>query len=704
MNYLVKYWKNWGFHFLLFGIFSLTGSYVTAGLVLRFDPSIRAQNIKNIKRTDNSLIVTYREGKKEIKIPSYLINDVLLWAIEDTSNLIVISVDAVFAGGAPTYVSPSVPYSLHGALVGYDVSAHSIAVNGGSTDTSPLVSRFGKSAMPYERRMDLLDPSNNSFEAKWYRRLTVKYINPPGAVGSLTIIARASKKGFPVYLQVESQLNLNTSVWYRDSEVPSLWDWWAMSLPYQPLKHDMESRWESYRKAYPRMEEISSIVEAYAIIGALKRDKPHLLKNIDHRESNFFSPFSFSNRYSRSDSQNLLILDKQIDKPQAILRMSWRSWSKRSIGQEVETSAEAHLALCLMKAGDVGSEEEEVWIQGIEKISHKNSYLKAKWLLYQALTSTDKDLFDKYSSQFLDLVKSDMRYYRLRVDGYRLLRSSGWISDQFKAKWKKEGNDLISDFVTQVREIQNQPSPYLTDIWFWDNLSQHVFSTNLEQIFHKTSPEDYPDRFEFIEMIAYLHYKTGSADLVGDEVNYRHAHYRFLGYLSKNFYRHDNNLNTRINSYRDILWYQLNSKHWSETTRDWAPDLIQQAQNQARIRKAIANDTILTGTLLSGKELFTKKPFKWQDILMNLEAGIPAGIKTDEQFLLLQLDPRLLAKLYQYHKNGLELIQLKVQGTLCDDGKSLLPYRIAYLTNHTWKILDLPFSGTTAIESIAGDP
>ena len=104
--------------------------------------------------------------------------------------------------------------------------------------------------------------------------MTTKYINTPSAVGEFTVKAVSSNQGFPISLEVESFVTLRPSDWLRAINVVSQQDAWIFSLPYQPLKEDIESRWEEYRITFEAMNELSSIVEAYSILHTYYHQKP----------------------------------------------------------------------------------------------------------------------------------------------------------------------------------------------------------------------------------------------------------------------------------------------------------------------------------------------------------------------------------------------------------------------------------------------
>src|SRR5206468_1954920 len=59
--------------------------------------------------------------------------------------------------------------------------------------------------------------------------------------------------------------------WYRPTVVPSEWDRTAATLPYDPLLRDIRDNWPEYRRAFRPMNELSGVVEAFALLRAVNR-------------------------------------------------------------------------------------------------------------------------------------------------------------------------------------------------------------------------------------------------------------------------------------------------------------------------------------------------------------------------------------------------------------------------------------------------
>lgn len=569
---------KWGFRILVlttlvFFFLVFTSIRAEAGLIIDVDLKINGRRVHGLEIQGNNLVVIYSSSRKIIELPENALELVTLWASQNTKGPFIFSIDAALVTGGNDYFPGSVDRRLGYALLGYDSYAHTIAIGGLPTNTDvihPLVVKTGDdSALPHLQHLTLLDSTNLTAKALWYKHMTARHILPPNPVGELTILAMANKRGFPVRLQIKSHRWLTPSKWYRGTDVPSAWDRWAFGLPFQLLKGDMEERWQVYRDTFKPLDELSSIVEAYAILDAVERQNGELWNR-------FIKKLPVNNK-GQLIVGSIIRSSEPFSWPVYMKTKPWIKLSIQSVGEKVETSAEANLALSLILEGVVNQNTTTQWLVGIRNMAMQNPRIRAKFLLAMALTfSYEPETAIPYVEQFFEVTRISMDFFRLRVQGFQLLReteiSNGVAStysdkpysngpSSFSSFFDKERTAILEDFKLEASEHCTNNDLKKSDFVIWEDLSQNIFSVNLLRL----AEEEYGEFLEpeFSNLVACILYNRGVSFQVGLELAYRHANFRFLKYLADRR-RQDSELLQKIHTYRSRLADLMGLEGWEE--------------------------------------------------------------------------------------------------------------------------------------------
>jgi hypothetical protein len=497
-----------------------------AGLIFEID-GIAAHHIEAAEVGDDHVTVTSRGQPYTVQLPASVGSSLVVWAQRDTGGPLVFSVDgSLVSTDGDNYWPPSVPFELARLVFSYDNYAHEIAC--GATlrrgpELHPLVQLAGEAKLPYRMHKTLLDPATRTPQAYSYRQLTERYIAPPGCVGELSLYAVTGNHGVPVGVQPRSWIHMLTEQWYRGTDVPSEWDKWAARLPYQPLKNDMERRWSTYRSAFRPLDSLSSIVEAMALLRAVKRDAPSVWLAIQHTAPKASTPI-----YDAVGP-----LDHH-----GLERESWHQLTHAWLEGQIETPAQANLALALAVSSDpdLGAAE------GVEAVAARDQLTGAKLQLARLLFNTDPQGVADDSQRLFDSLSQIPGGFRLRAFAVaelktlaRSLRADSDDADE-DVVHALDAEDLIlrdqedalkSDFLGRAEAACASSSG---DLVTWENLSRDVYSVGLLRRFM-----DYrgwlPPRVA--AAVACIHFRRGMAVQQGRQLAYRHAHYRFLKYLAK---------------------------------------------------------------------------------------------------------------------------------------------------------------------------
>lgn len=684
--------------------FLLIFSPARAGLIIEISERIDVSSIKSLRLDGNNLLISYGNNRQQIIVlPRGGMDNLLLWVKQPCSGPFVISVDGALVSGAKTYTSPCLPPELADAMIGYDVYAHSFAQGEIPRDTllHPLILKTGNiSGMPHAQFAWLMDSKNQSPNALWYRNLMARFPSRPGVIGEFTIRAEPSGSGFPVKIGVISHRWFRPNLWYREVTAASEFDNTALDLPYAPLKKDIETDFAAYRKNFKPFDELASFVEAYALLKKIIQTKPELWNQLlqakcPNGNRDCIQPGSIKRQNGPTNSWDY-------DWYSAI---SWEKWSTGTIGEVVETSQEADLALCHLwnsggYLGDADDIDYNTWKEGIEIIAEKDAGIQAKYLLYQFKKKTGSNSGRKnLARQFFDRTHSHPEPLRLRIVGCQKmeeLESSEWLTDLVNEEQEK----IVADFVAAVDALKKQQAESNDDFVGWEELSQTVYSTGLLSFLENRLGEE-AFAAGFGSALAYVHYRRGLAFQRGEELAYQHAHFRYLGYLRDKLDEDgDAKLRQTILDYQKRLAERMGIQGWNNADFEDAfglasgyDDYYDDGEKDPIPSNDLTTEPWRNGPFVEGELASAESLFTGNRTNTTLPSdGSPAGIHSaDGGFNLLLMDSRLLANAKIKGRTSVRAWGITYPGI-----KALTPFRLETKDkNGDWQALDIPHSGTS---------
>lgn len=703
-----KYRKTrWNVQWLSIVIYFFCFSSVKAGLIIEISDNIDVSSVKSVHVDGNNLVVTYGVNvKKVIMLPRGGMDNLLLWVKQNCSEPFVISVDGSLISEAPTYTPPCLPPALANIMIDYDIYAHSFAQGDVPRDSMllhPLILKTGNmSLMPHAQYVWLMDARNQSPDALWYRNLTSRYPTKPGVIGEFTIKAVPAAGGFPVGIAVVSHRWFRPNLWYREVTAPSEFDNLTFDLPYAHLKKDLETRFDEYRKNYKPFDELASIVEAYALLKKITQTKPELWNQLIRKKCPNGKDNCISAGDIRSQSGPASSWDDSWE-----TTIPWSEWSTGSIGETVETSQEADLALChLWKSGgyfgdvDLDYTRTVSWEEGVEYIAENDSDIKAKYLLYQFKNETEsEEAREDLAKRFFALTRKNKELLRLRIVGCRKML------DMEKAEWlieliAEERDKIVRDLIATVETLKKQQEKVNDDFLHWEDLSQSIFSTGLFQFLHqKLNDEDFRRNYyypKFIRALAYLYYQRGTVFQRGEELTYQHAYFRYLGYLL-NDTEDDENLAKTIHDYQAQLAKHMGITGWNpgdfSGTFEYNPfsgddSTADYTSENSPTEDPWRNSPVVEGELMGADALFSGSA---KNTTLPRD-GSPVGIRApDGTFTMLLLDSRIFSA-----KAPKGTKKVRAYGIVYPDTNAMTPLRVEIKDKSgDWTPLDIPRSGTS---------
>ncbi len=524
-----RLWTVWVVTSLVTGI--LFAGRVQAGLIILVDPSITIDKVRDLTIDKGNLVVELATGaKKVILLPPGALENIAKWAADPVSGPMILSMDGSFVSSGKNYTPSGVTRELGEAMLYYDVFAHELALGflPEKQQTHPLVVRRGATHLPEAQYKSLINKTNKSETALWYQRLTEHYEYPVVfPIGEFTLRAMKSDDDYPIRLEVESWLTFYPQLWYRAIFVPSAWDNMAAMLPYRPLQGDMEEHWEEYRKAFPPMDELSAVVETYALLKAVHRGDDKLWKAFRER----LLPNGEAIETPEVQYTETRLRDSGWRSEKDAL-VGWVTLCRDSIQDQIETTQQANIALSLMGTFDWAKLEPQVaetWRNGIAKLAKTNPHLEAKLILAGCVrTDPAGDEMANSVEHFQKAAQQGPELFRLRVQGlHRLDALAPKMGDRAKAVLQAERRAVLSDYHKQVTDALSRADQ---DLNVWENLIQDVYSTNLIDDAKRTLSEQ--EFLEFMRDLASVHYHRAMAPQVGREITLIHAHFRFLRYIT----------------------------------------------------------------------------------------------------------------------------------------------------------------------------
>lgn len=515
-----------------------------AGLIFELD-GVDAHHITAARLSTNQMIVTACDRSYTIEFPAGAGAALMAWAEHDTGGPLVLSIDgSLVPSDGNDYAPPGMPRALAQLLFSYDAYAHEVACGatpGEHPERHPLVQIAGEAKLPGHMHATLLDADTRTPEAYAYRQLTERYIQPPVCIGELSLYARSDRNA-PVHVEPRSWIHMLTAQWYRSTDVASESDKWVARLPYQPLKADLEHRWRAYRDAFPPLDALSSIVEAMALLRAIKHDVPAAWADLARRAP----------RQMVTLDSTVTSLDYPSFDPDA-----WRRQSRAWLDTRIETPTQANLALSLAVARDPSVSHRK--IVELDDVAARDPLTSAKLQLARLLYASDPDNFVEASRALFDALSQIPHAFRLRELAITQLASRAQelrdddrdnVLEAEDTLLDKQTAAIKADFLAHAEAACVQKSP---DVSTWEDLSQDVYSEGLLQRFLGRDGQLEP---RAAAAVACIHLNRGMAPQLGRQFAFRHGHYRFLKYLAA--YTRDAKTRALILGYRRTLAAAMN--------------------------------------------------------------------------------------------------------------------------------------------------
>ena len=286
--------------------------------------------------------------------------------------------------------------------------------------------------------------------------------------------------------------------------------------------------------------------------------------------------------------------------------------SAESIGDKIETSAQANMALTLIYEDWVEpalqrglypsdrfrqrlSDEDRVepvlhlaWLRDVQVLARDSPLLQARLALLEALRSDPKDGASFQAKRFFDLTRALPDGFRLRAQGLHRLSTYSLAKGQelreiASKRWKslqswvveasvrhRELQDLLSaeranildEFRRRVVNAAARDEGGEPDFATWEGLEQDIYSVNL-LILAKEDAKGGPIAREILKQVAEVHYRRGMAPQKGMTLDFCHAHFRFLHYLTL-LRPDDQEFRKTVRGYRAQLAAEMGLHNWEE--------------------------------------------------------------------------------------------------------------------------------------------
>ncbi len=679
-----------------------------AGLILEIDSRIDLAGVKKLVAQDDDLAVETRRGTATIALPRNALPLIAQWATQYAGGPLVYSVElAGVSSLSNTYFSPNTPPGLVDAMFAYDVyhSVFSCGVLPEPEELHPLVGQHSDHrAFPPARRVSLLDPENGSPQAIWYRRLAQRYAHEPTCyAGQLTLSVRPSESGLPVRLDVKSHRYVVVQSWNRRIESLSEADRTAAELPYEPLKQHVESRWEDYRGAFPPFEEVSAIAEALAILYHAYTGHTALWEGF---VETLFDRRSYLKPQTVSASRSPMLRYEPTAESRTGIDpgRAWTEIGRQTLSKGLRSTAHAELAMAWYAENRLDGAEPIV-LQIEEWVEEHVAQLPT-WYLAQAVGSTDLDdaLVDLFEGFFEVIREQD--FVRGRLDGLRLFEELvaqvgfSWddtaqnevpVAERLWGRIAEEREWALRDFSQQAEAFCRATEYDGTDLdlTLWERLTRDVYLTQLMDL---ASSEGELDP-EIARLVACIHHRRALAPHVGRDVFYRHAHFRFLGYLAERR-PDDHELAELVHGYQADIAERLGMGAWKEDAR-LAYYEPRSNSREGESTTIAFNDPVheLHGLLIPTACLATPGDRPCTVV----GRGDPMAVVSPKgNVTVLLLDSRIPA--LRCAGSSRAGTPVRIRGLALDQGRSFVPYQMETRCSETWNAIEVPHSGMTRSE------
>ena len=622
-------------------------------------------------------------GKHRIRLPANALPLIALWARRHSGGPLVFSgeIEAVSSSN-DRYWPPSTPVGLVDAIFGYDQDHASLVCGASHEDRvllHPLVAKSptrDDSLLPYRQHQALLNtPSRESY---LYRQLASRYLQPPSCEGGqITLRATAAPGLLPLRLEIESHPYVQTTSWYRKLDVLTEIDSWTASLPYRELKTDIEQRWTVYREAYAGFEELSSIVEALALLHSVYRLQPSIWTTFATELVGPDGELRVADVVpSRLD--RFPLLDAGVPERDE----QWTALVDRNLTSDANSHEQGDLAIFAAVKG-VG--ELSDYQQLLTVLAGRDKDIRSKWLLAEAVLLMREGELRGAEAKIAEFFRSvsDPADFRLRADGLRLLVTSAndplIVGDLSRPLARSVIVRLENARIALLRDFVERIPPTCGDITalaaentlYWERLIEDIYATGLTDILLHDGSLDPGAALA----IACAHYRRAMAPHPGADIAFRHAHFRFLQYLMK-LRPTDDEIRRRVTRYRNEIASTLGITDWQDNVA--APDTL----DLTRPTLPVDSSVTVEGTLvLAHCELSEVAPC---DSSTRYDAR-PIAISTADSWWLL-----LTEGSYSIPKCGSYPLRARARGVALNHDRTLLPATFELWCDGAWIAHHLP--------------
>lgn len=650
-----------------------------AGLIIEVDTDVDTSGLVSVSAVGDDLELQSEDGAHTIRLPANALPLVALWASHYAGDPMVISHEiAAVSSGDATYFSPAIPLQLRDALLHYDGEHTDVACAAVPADATvhPLFARTQDASLfPAEEHVRLLTADEPSAEAFWYRQLTARYVDPPVCSGGeVTIRAVPAEGALPVRLEVRSHAYVQTQLWYRKIQTMHEPERARAGLPHRQLKRDVEQRWDAYRRAFPPLDEVSSIIEALAVLQALRRQRPELWSTfcrqvVGPSEELWTDDIQPSRVFRGGDA------DYRDENVAAVDRAVWDElvWDAL-VADTAATPEKLDLAIALAMADDPARQDLQPLLAAA---AHSTPPVRARWELAQATWALDGATPDiaaarRHADAFFTLV-ADAGDWRLHADGLGILAGqASYVSvlddpprrlRSFQRLLRREQARARTSFVSRARRAcALSPEAAAAAVETWEQLSRDALATGLFSLLSEGGPPD----SELAGLRACIHHRRGLATHVGKDVFFRHAHFRFLKYLAEQL-PFEPALAATIHDYRSDLAIRLGLHSWDEEAVD-AMATVQDGE-----------PTTIEGDLLPSVCLFAVQPFACARTMR--DGTEPLGVYASGRYFVLLADGSPIAAACGSAAGG---IRVRAEGIPLDGGLAFSPSAIEVFCGGAW--------------------
>lgn len=525
---------------------------VFGGLGIFVSESLDVSSINNIVAKDGDLQLISNEGSHYINLPWKALPHIVDWVECGSEGPAIISIDGAILVGGQEYYPPCVPTQLGKALLAFDSYANQLGTGWLPYNIydHPLC-RVDKNKLPNSIFQSLMNASNTQSEAVFYRHLTERNIGPPIPVGALLIKAEPGRGKLPLELEIQSLRSYHIQQWRMSQDFTSTTTHFAMDLPFRSLRKSLETNWNRYRISFKPMDQLSSIVEAYAILKTWRKQAPQ-------KWETFKTQFqSRSSAYSRE----VAISSYPPLFPAPLESQIWTQSSFAAIGKHLETTLEAQNALDFIFFSPSSNRRLARWEQEIVKLEKTKPVLTAqKMLLFALETEENSDTAMIKARAFFSFSRTNPNWFQLRCQGLRLLQTKD-TAQVFREFYATMATELFDDFFQRVPS--SLPDSLTREcIEYYDYLSLLMNTSGLIPLImdHQKS-ELMP--LEMARKIADIHYVCAKGQIKDSQGLVKHLHFRFLKYL-RDQTTPDQAFHDDIFKYRTDIAQSIGLSNWED--------------------------------------------------------------------------------------------------------------------------------------------